>query len=304
MKIHSKELDGLLSGGIKGNTQPRLRSHLPIKCCGRETARRNELKCLQAIAQYGHLRISDLARSVWPTARYGEQVARRTVDRLIERGLLLARRNATGFSKSLCLTRVGAAWLDARGVEAQHGTDLSSIAGATFFHRTLSNLHLISRQVEGFHVASEYQILRRKTPFPIDGLVKVLRKLPDGVYWQRGGLGHAAGNAHGVFLAEVEASSKALPELERCLRAAELVGKPLDAQGDYRIAGLTFVFDRELNHAKRVLRAADALWGSRPNAERAALERRIKLVAVQLRDPLVWVSSTEVTLHDFRQRGA
>ncbi|WP_312564579.1 hypothetical protein [Diaphorobacter sp.] len=87
------------------------------------------------------------------------------------------------------------------------------------------------------------------------------------------------------------------------MRAAEYVGQALDAEGRYRIGGLVFVFDRELNHARRIALAAASLWGNRSQAERVALEKRVKLVAVELRDPLVWVSSSTVTLHEWRQRG-
>lgn len=264
---------------------------------GREVARANELRLMKAVAQFGHLRFIELARAVWPRARYGEQLARRTAARLVAQGLLLPRRNALG-SKSLCLTRGGAAWLDARGVEAQHTLDLSSVAGSTFFHRTLATRYLIERQAEGFQVAGEYQLLRRKTPFPIDGLVKALRKLSDGMVWQRRAEGSIS-----IELVEQEAASKATAELQRCLKAAEFVGRPLDGERRYLVGGLVFVFDRELNHARRILLAATALWGHLPQMERATLEKRVKLVAVELRDPLVWVSSSVVTLHEFRQRG-
>lgn len=294
MKFPSNDLHGLLSKPETPSAAPRQRQ--PRKRNGRETARRNELKVMEAVAQFGHLRISELARAVWPQARYGEQLARRTVARLVARGLLLERRNALG-SKSLCMTRGGAAWLDVRGVEAQHTLDLSSVAGSTFFHRTLATRYLIERQVEGFQVAGEYQLLRRKAPFPIDALVKALRKLPDGLVWQRRTEGVMT-----VELVEQEAAAKARHELEKCLKAAEFVGRSLDVEGRYRIGGLVFVFDRELNHARRILLAASSLWGSRPPADRAMLEQRVKLVAVELRDPLVWVSSSVVTLHDLRQK--
>lgn len=293
MKLPSNDLNGLLSKPPIPSTTPKRQAP---KRSGREIARANEQKVMKAVAQFGHLRISELARAVWPQARYSEQLARRTVARLVTRGLLLERRNALG-SKSVCMTRGGAAWLDARGVEAQHTLDLSSVAGSTFIHRTLATRYLIERQIEGFLVAGEYQLLRRKAPFPTDALVKVLRKLPDGLVWQRRTEGVMT-----VELVEQEAAAKARQELERCLRAAEFVGRSLDAEGRYCIGGLVFVFDRELNHARRILLAARSLWGSRPPAERAALEKRVKLVAVELRDPLVWVSSTVVTLHDLRQR--
>ena len=48
---------------------------------------------------------------------------------------------------------------------------------------------------------------------------------------------------------------------------------------------------------------AGAILGQQNSKAWAALERRVKLVAVELRDPLVWVSASTTTLHDLRQRG-
>ncbi len=296
MKLPTHDLHGLLSKPTTDATPSPRVPRQAARRSGRDVARLNELKAMKAVAAFGHLRITELARAVWPQARYGEQLARRTVARLVAAGLLLERRNALG-SRSLCLTRGGAAWLEVHGVEAQHTLDLSSVAGSTFFHRTLATRYLIERQVEGYAVAGEYQLLRRKTPFPAEALVKSLRKLPDGAVWRRVADGHVS-----VELVEQEAAAKARPELERCLKAAEFVGRALDAEGLYRIGGLVFVFDRELNHARRIALAASSLWGHRPAAERASLERRVKLVAVELRDPLVWVGASTTTLHDLRQR--
>ncbi len=290
-------LHGLLSKLAPANPSPSHRARATPRRSGRETARLNEHKVLRAVAQFGHLRIGELARAVWPQARYAEQLARRTVARLVASGLLLERRNALG-SRSLCLTRGGAAWLELRGVAAQHTLDLSSVAGSTFFHRTLATRYLIERQVEGAQVVGEYQLLRRKAPFDVDAVMRAMRKLPDGMVWQR-----RASGPMDVELVEQEAAAKARQELEKCLKMAELVGRPLDARGLYRVGGLVFVYDRELNHARRILLAAASLWGDRPHAERVMLERRVKLVAVELRDPLVWVGSSTVTLHDLRQRG-
>jgi hypothetical protein len=289
-------LRNLLTGPPPGPATPKPKSKLTKS--GRDIARLQELKALTAIAKYGHLRISELAMCVTPLARYREQIVRRTVARLVFQGLLLERRNALG-SKSLCLTRGGATWLELRGIPAQHTLDLTSVSGATFFHRTIATRYLIERQTDGFHVAGEYQVLRRQLPFSMEGLVKSLRKLPDGVVWRR----KPDDGINWVEFVEQEAAAKARTELEKCLRAAEFLGMPLTPEGDYRLGGLVFVYDRDLNHAKRILLAANSLWGDRPPAERAMLERRVKLVAVELREPLMWVSSSATTLHDLRQRG-
>jgi hypothetical protein len=304
MRLNNSDLTGLLSSQVRsvappvGPAPPRQkprRDHAPRS--GRDVARSNEVKCMKAVARFGHLRIAELARAVWPTARFGEQVARRTVRRLVDQGLLLERRNALA-STSLCITRAGAAWLELRGVEAQHTLDLSSVAGPTFFHRTMASRYLIERQLAGCQVAGEYCILRRALPFNIDGLANALRKLPDGLVWQRRSDGTV-----GVELVEQEAAPKARAEIEKCLRAAEYVGVKLPGDTPGTVTGVVFVFDRSLNHARRLLLAAASLWGSRPTSERATLEQRVKLVAVEMREPLVWVGQSVMTLHELRQRG-
>ena len=297
MRLADLETAGLLSAaGLTSNGLLSSKASTKQRQCGREVARVNELKCTSAIANYGHLRVVELARCVWPLATFGEQMARRTVQRLLRQGLLLERRNALG-SKSMCLTRTGAAWLDLRGIPAHHTLDLSSVAGPTFFHRTMATRYLIERQVKGCQVAGEYLILRRKLPFNIDGLAKALQKLPDGLVWQRKADGRTV-----VEFVEQEAAPKARAEIERCLRAAEYVGVAMSTDGKVRLGGVVFVFDETLNHARRLLLAADSLWSGRSSAERETLERRVKLVAVTLREPLVWVGHSVTTLHELRER--
>ena len=298
MRMTNTEMTGLLSRPAPTLAPSTTKSpRAQAQRCGRDVARSNELRCMKAVAQYGHLRIAEMSRAVWPTARYGEQVARRTAKRLLAQCLLLERRNALS-STSFCMTRAGAAWLELRGIAAQHTLDLSSVGGPTFFHRTMATRYLIERQLTGGQVAGEYRILRRELPFNIDALARAMRKLPDGLVWQRRPDGTV-----GVELVEQEAAPKARAEIEKCLRAVEFVGTRLPGDAPYAVAGLVFVFDRDLSHARRVLLAATSLWGSRPASERVTLEQRVKLVAVELREPLVWVSSSVTTLHELRQRG-
>ncbi len=109
MKISSTELTSMLSvKPASAQATVSAKRSAQVKRCGRDVARVKELNCMAAVAKFGHLRIIELARAVWPTAKFGEQVAGRTVQRLVEQGLLLERRNALG-SRSLCLTRVGQA---------------------------------------------------------------------------------------------------------------------------------------------------------------------------------------------------
>lgn len=127
-----------------------------------------------------------------------------------------------------------------------------------------------------------------------------MRKLPDGLVWQR----DVRDDSVAVELVEQEAAPKSRAEIEKALRAATLVGTALSADGRVRLSGVVFVYDRSLNHERRLLLAANSLWGGRSLGERTTLERSVKMVAVDLREPLVWVGSTVRTMHEVRCRGA
>ncbi len=297
MRISTCDVPGLLSNLPRAATdaiKPATHHAARPSKSGREIARANELNCVAAVAKWGHLRIQEIALAVWPSATYAEQVAARTVSRLERQGLLLERRNALG-GRSFCLTRSGVAWLELRGIESRHTMDLTSVSGPTFFHRIFVTNFLIRRQNSGQHVAGEYLILQRKLPFKFEALSRALRKLPDGFAWSRMPDGTIA-----VELIEQEAAAKARTELEKCLRAAEYVGTILPGVERYKLSAVVFVFDGALSHARRILLAANSLWGEKSTHERMALEKRVKLVHVELRPPLVWVSQRVMTLHDFR----
>lgn len=110
----------------------------PKQPTSRERAAANRLAVLRAVAAHGHLRCADLAAACWPGARYGLQMAQRTVRVLVEQtGELLARRNCHG-GTSVVLTRKGVAALELHGVAARHGLDLASVSGPTYAHFALT----------------------------------------------------------------------------------------------------------------------------------------------------------------------
>lgn len=296
MAFDNDILAGLLGPARRASTQaqspvtPTRRAR-----CGRVQAGVNELDCMKALALFGHARAAEIARLVWPKAAYAEQMASRTMARLRDAGLTLSRRNACG-SHSWVVTRKGAAWLEERGVQARHTLDLSSVAGSSFAHRTLSSRFLIEQRLAGFAVAGEYQLAVGSQPFDIGPLCKKLGKASDGLYWRKGANGH-----HSVWWTEVENAPKALGELQRVLAVAEHAGTILGAANTH-LAGLTVVVDASLSHAQRLLRAATERWGDRDAASRTALESRVQVVLVDIRPPLVWAGHRTVNLLELRQR--
>jgi hypothetical protein len=289
MRLQESDLLGLLTG----KQSPPRRSAAPRRS-GRHVARSNELRVVVAVNQFGHLRIAEIARAVWPTARYAEQLAARTVARLQRQGVLVSRLNAVG-GRSFVISKRGAAWLAVRGHEARHTLDLSSVGGSSFVHRTLASRVLIERRLAGYEVAGEYALQLGRVPFDASALFRAARKKPDGLFWRRDGRGIA------VHVLEVENSNKPLAELTRVLRWAQWVDRTFDPRARAYLAGLTIAFNADLNHAASIARAGDALWKERSSSEKACLEARINLLHADISPPLVWKGSREQRLQDWRR---
>lgn len=279
MRIPSPLLEQLIAPSSTEGATPR-RTASP-----RARAMKSREEALRALSDWGHLRTSELGRLLWPQAAYADQMAQRLVRRLQQDGEVAGRRNALG-GLSYVLTRRGAASLDAMGVDAHHGLELSSIAGATFLHRTLGSRFGIERQLMGFKAYGEHAIGRDKAPATRSQLAGRFCKLPDLLLVRRGI----------VTWVEVESAAKPMRDLVACVRIAEHAGQLLMPGSTLLIGGLVFVFDDSQAHARRIDKATQQAWGHRTIAEKAELRRRITLAQVELDLPLVWRGFKETAL--------
>ena len=75
----------------------------------------------------------------------------------------------------------------------------------------------------------------------------------------------------------------------------------MDAEQKAALGGLIIVFDGALNHPKRLISAADELWGDKPKKLIEQFENSISLASVEIRSPLFWSKYTSMTLHEFRK---
>jgi predicted DNA-binding transcriptional regulator len=295
MRVKNDDLSGLLS--IQDSTRTRVCASISMKKKAddsRKIAKLNDASVLLSLRIFGHLRISEIARYSWPKAMYSEQMALRTVKRLLVSGLVVSRRNSVG-GMSYVLTRRGAQMLELSGFETRHGLDLSSVSGGTFLHRTISTRYLIEQKIKGFDVVGEYGLNLNRTPFYIHHWVKQNKKMPDGIFWRSNSLG-----GYVTYIVETEHASKPLEEIIRVLKTAEHVGNWIDHEKTAQICGLVIVFDASLNHANRILRAANNLWKHLPVERRKKLESSVKLVFANIRLPLVWENCTEKSLAQYR----
>lgn len=252
----------------------------------RERAAANRLAVLRTVAAHGHLRCADLGAACWPGARYGLQMAQRTVRGLVEAGELLARRNAHGVSMSYVLTRPGVAALELHGVPARHGLDLASVSGPTYAHFALTARAVIHKKAQGYEAWSEYAILTGQAPVSAAQLRARLRKMPDFVVVR----------GTRLWLGETESAPKATAELVRIVSQVEQVGRKVHADLPYTLAGVIVLFDATLNHAGRVAKAARERWGHLGAADQAVLASRVTLAAADIGLPLVWRGCTEAPL--------
>jgi hypothetical protein len=276
MRMTSEVLGGLL--------RPLAAKPKPRQPTSRERAQANRLRVLQTVAEHGHLRCADLA-TCWPGARYGEQMAQRTVRALVASGELLARRNCHG-GLSYVLTRPGAAALEVRGIAARHGLDLASVSGPTFTHNALTARWCLHQRSQGFQSFTEYALQNGLAPVSAQQLLKRFGKLSDAVLVRGARL----------WLVETESAPKSMQELLRIVGQAEHVGRRVHSELPLTVAGLIVVFDGEQNHGARIARAARERWQRCSAADQAALAARITLSRVHLGLPLVWRGCEEERL--------
>lgn len=274
MRVTNDVLSGLLRPPVPPPKQP----------TSRERALANRLRVLRTVAEHGHLRCADLATG-WPGAKYGEQMAQRTVRALVETGELMPRRNCHG-GLSYVLTRVGAAALEVRGIAARHGLDLASVSGPTFAHNALTARWCLHKRGEGFETFTEYALMNGHAPVTAQQLLKRYGKLPDAVIVR----------GDRLWLVETESAPKSTQELMRIAALAEHTGRKVHPELPFMLAGLFIVFDAEHNHAARIAKAARERWQRYSAADQTTLAGRVTLARVSLGLPLVWRGCSEERL--------
>ena len=267
---------------------------------GNITARQNELAVLTRVREFGHLRISELARLVWyESANTASAVesARRTVRRLLHSGHLLERVNALG-GRSFVLTKSGALRLQTQlDLQARDGYDIQGVSGGTFYHRTLSTVYLAERAAQGDTVWGEYALAKEWAPYTNEALEARFDKRPDGLIR----LGTSELSSRGIRSAETqffdvletESTYKPDAELERVLALA----LRLDNE---RFDRLVIAFDAAAAHEKRIRRAWARLMARAkshsPELDEHTLAQFVELARLHVAPPLRLVRLDRVTL--------
>lgn len=144
-----------------------------MKRDGRVIARQNELRVLKAFHKFGWLRTRDLAAMLWMPSmrRHGDfqpdaievstsamRMAQRTLARL-RRDHKVIWMQAPDGSTIYGLAEAGARQLVSLGIPAKSGKDqVRRVSLAQFHHRRLANEVAILAMLQGYRVASEFEI--------------------------------------------------------------------------------------------------------------------------------------------------
>ncbi|MNR71723.1 hypothetical protein D3C71_24010 [compost metagenome] len=227
--------------------------YTPTSKDGRAVADDNELRVLQAVRHFGHLRRHEIAAAVWPasSAKSAYVMAGRTVKRMLAKGMLLEKANSLG-GYSLVLAAKGVARLRDFDITAQEGYELA-FNGPQFFHRTLGTNYLIERARAGDLVFGEFALIKGWAPLDKEYVRDRFRKIPDGLIVYSGS---SAGFADGTRVAdwvEVESAFKPYDEVKRAL---DLLTKDsqLTRTGELLLNKLVFVYDSRHKHDRQILR--------------------------------------------------
>lgn len=262
----------------------------------RIVADQNELKVLNLVRNFGHLRRAEIARGVWhhSKATVADRMTQRTVARLTKNRELIERSNGSG-GKSLLLGRRGASRLREKGFKANTGYDLSSVEGLHYKHRSYATRYLMERIAQGHGAYGEYALANRYCPITRAQLVTTFKKVPDGLVLVPGpDRGWKDNTITAADWIEVENSTKSTEELARILDIAWRIGECLDAAKSVMLDRVVFVFDKTDGHEDRIKKALKTYLRERAPANRDHLLASIFFCRCSVDAPFTWRGCEEV----------
>lgn len=259
----------------------------------RLVAEQNEFAVLKVVRDFGHLRRIEIARGVWPRSSIDVafKMAKRTVRRLLDKGMLQEKANSLG-GRSLVLASRGAQHLRAHGLDAQDGYELSSVTGPHFFHRTLGTRYLLERAAQGERVFGEYALQKNFGPVGRSELGDRFEKLPDGIVLTPGSKRGYDSKVIAADWIEVESSYKPENELGKIFRIAWQVGSWLNTAETLLLDRVLFVYDSRDRHENAILSSLQRYLAKHPAANPDLLSS-IVLVRCEIGIPLVWKTFAE-----------
>lgn len=264
---------------------------VPKKGDGRAVAQLNEIKILKALRLFGHLRRTEIAAAVWPksSASSAYQMTCRTLNRMLDAGLVLSRPNLIG-EQSFILASKGVNKLQDYGLRAAEGYDLA-VSGPQFLHRTLATSYLLEKARAGFTVISEHALAKNFTPLSKRYISDTFEKLPDGLVQLPGGSYGYAKDIVPYDWVEVESAYKPYEEVKKALKLMSEASTALNKEGDAVVHQLVFVYDQRLHHELHLLRCIDRYI--KEESKNPALASEIVMASCNIKMPFVWLGMKE-----------
>jgi len=259
-------------------------------------AHQNELAVLKYLGLFAHLRYIEVGRAVWPhsTWKVAQQMAERTVARLIKDKALFQTRNKLG-SYSILLTKSGVDRCRHLDMKAAHNTpDLFGVHGTQFAHRSYESRYLVERTAQGHHAFGSHAIAKSWAPINRQQSIDQHQKIPDGLVLVPGiERGYTSNEIQIADWIEVENSRKPYTELWSILDIAWKIGKFLDKAETVLLDRVVFVYDGAEPHRKRILNAVERYMRSHPTNNPALLSSII-LCECRVSLPFIWHGHEEI----------
>ncbi len=273
----------------------------PTQHYGPIVAAQNDLRVLEAVYHFGHLRRTEVAAAAWPESepRSAYVMACRTTKRLLRNELLEQNLNSLG-GYSFTLTAKGAALLRNYGHnDAQTGRELA-FDGPQFYHRTLGTCYLLEKASRSVEVFGEQALRRRSSPLPRDFALTQFGKHPDGLIVYDHNVGLPDELMRPADWVEVES---ALKPYEEVAKALSLFKKSplLNQAGSLTLENLVFLYNSQQSHEKRLLRFIDRFLREDPNLSRELICSAIRMVRAKVSPPLTWHGVEEFTAWELLQ---
>ena len=255
-----------------------------------------EFEVLKIINDYGHLRITEIARAVWPASKpaRAESMASRIIARLLTWRFLHGWPDAFG-GISFALTSRGAACLREWGEDARSGLKYS-LNRPNFRHRWIGTRYVIERGALGHRAYGAHALITDRAPVGRTELTQRFGILPDGLVLV------PDPTSANILLGDwvkVIWSRFSIYDLERMLSIEQHVGASLNAEDTVRLARVLFLCDAESSWLIGALRR---YLQTHPRPDRDL--HRIVIVRCRVGLPLVWNGYDEIDCAQLMQGDA
>jgi len=256
----------------------------------------NEIKVLNLLHRFGHVRQCDISRAIWPNSdrHTAETMAQRTIARLLRLKQIFRTRNRGIPGYSCLLASAGVNRIDGMfDVKTKNGRGLTSVTGPQFVHRELGTRYLIEQEVAGMRAYGEYAVYRGMGGFTRDMFRDAFKKIPDGLVLIPGAARGLDPGITAIDWIEVENYYKPPAERDGIYALFERIGDWIgDPRRKLMLDRVVCVYSSRNEH-KRSLISGIARYVHDHKIENPQVLASIALAECQIQPPLIWLGCEE-----------